>query len=92
MPVEPGEGSGGSEQCVWTPEKRVQRLIQALFSGAKCQEQRPPTSTETQEISSEHQETLFYCGSDTTGCPGGWCSLSLSMEIFQSCLDMVLGI
>lgn len=93
MPVELGGGSGGSGQCVWTPEDRVQRrLIQALFSGAKCQEQRPWTSAETQEVPSEHGETLFCCGTVTTGCPGGWCSLSLSVEIFQSSLDMVLGI
>lgn len=86
------EGSVGSGQCVWTPKDSVQTgLIQTPFSGAKCQEQRPQAPTETQEVPSEHQEMLFYWGSDTTGCPGRWCSLSLSMEILQSCLDMVLG-
>ena len=34
---------------------------QAFSSGAQCQDERQWSQTETQEVSSEHQETLFYC-------------------------------
>ena len=48
--------------------------------------------TETQELPSEHQETLFHCEGtehlhrlprEAVGSP--------SLEIFETCLDMVLG-
>lgn len=37
------------------------RESQALFSSAQWQDQRQWTQTETQEVPSEHQETLLYC-------------------------------
>ena len=37
-----------------------------LFSGAQWQDQRPWAHTETREVPSEHQETLFYCEGDQT--------------------------
>ncbi|KAK4813058.1 hypothetical protein QYF61_007560, partial [Mycteria americana] len=63
--VQPAKEKAGrgveSYQCVQIPEGKVQRRqSQSLFSGAQGQDQRQWAQTETQEVPSEHQESLFY--------------------------------
>ncbi len=43
---------------------------QAFFSGAQEQDEGQQAQTGTQEVPSEHEEELLYCG---TGCTGGLC-------------------
>ncbi len=55
---------------------RVQRgQSQALFSGAQWQDQRQWAQTETQEVPSEHQETLFHSESEEVAQRGGGVSI-----------------
>jgi len=50
---------GGPRQGVWIPGGRVWReQRQALVRGARWQDQRQWAQTDTQEVPSEHQETL----------------------------------
>jgi len=60
--VQPGEekAEGQSDQCMQIPAERVQRKqSQALFSGAQWQGKRQWAQNETQQILSEHKQTLF---------------------------------
>lgn len=86
---------GKSYQCLQKPERRVQRrqarLFSVLFSGRTKSNTHRRTDAQTQEVSSEHQETIFAVG--LTKC---WSRLprevakSLSMKVFKSCLDTIL--
>jgi len=40
------------------------RQSQALFSGAQRQDKKQRAQTETQDVPSENEETLFYCKGD----------------------------
>ena len=56
------EAQGVSRQCLQIPEGRVERgLSQALLNTDQGQDQRWWAQTETQEVPSEHEETLFHC-------------------------------
>lgn len=63
------------------------RQSQALSSGAQGQDQRKWSHTEMQEVSSEHQETLFHCESDQVLAKVK--PKSLSLEIHRSHLDVM---
>lgn len=60
-----------------------------FFSGTQCQDQRQYTQAETQDVSSEHLETLFHNG-------GNWplaqvAQKGYGISLLKSYLDMVLG-
>lgn len=65
------------------------RRRQALSSGSQWQDQRQRSHTETREVPSEHQETLFHCEGDQVLAQVK--PKSLSLEILRSHLDVVLG-
>ena len=87
---QPGEGSRGSHQCAQLLEGRMQRRqSQALSSASQWQDKRQWAQTETQGVSSKHQEALLYCAGNGAlaqiaqrGCGGS------SLEIFKSRLDV----
>ena len=54
---------------------------QALFSGAKCQDNRQWAQTETQEAPSEHQETLFQCAGELAQVAQGGCGVFILGDI-----------
>jgi len=58
----------GSYQCVQIPAGRVQRRQNSLFSGAHFQDHRQWAQTETQEVPSEQQKTLFLSALRVTEC------------------------
>ena len=59
------------------------RQSQALFSGAQWQDQSHLAQTETQEVASQHQETLFHCEGDwgLAKVTQGGCRVSIHGDI-----------
>lgn len=56
--------------CTQIPEGKVKRgWRQSVFSGVQCQDKRQWEQIESQEVLSEHQETLFYCERDEASAP-----------------------
>jgi len=59
---------------------------QAFLSGAQCQDHRQWTQRETQEVPSEHQETVLTCESDRplAEVAQGGCGVSTLGDIQKS--------
>lgn len=83
----------GSYQWARIPERMPRRgSIQALFSAVCCQGKRQCAQTRTQEVPTEHQTAFLCCaveGALEQFAQRG-CGIS-SLEIFRSCVDVVLG-